>query len=351
MLLLPKDAAYICITTPRNFAALSPLSTRPAKTKEDHMKFVQTPPLPVKVLTLFVIVLTPTLAQNVLAAGKQYVYARSQTQSNSPTMGVAGVPAFVLMSNGQRRGVYITKAGTSGYWRSIGLRPGYVLLTLDNKVIESADDIESYLMSKNPSAQIGYTYAAIAGGQPRLVSGQMNYTGKHQEGVVGYAQVPGSGRAVVGPSSSASDHVQDNSSIGDLESHMIKLINRDRAANGLGSVSESSRLSSLARSYAEYMLNTNSMSHIDGNGKNPNDRANEAGIKCGVAENLSTASRGYGTDKSAVERAQATMYGERPPNDGHRQNILSPSAQYVGVGIARNGKRITMVQEYTDTSP
>lgn len=303
-------------------------------------------------LTLSVTVpLSFVVAEKVLAAGKQYVYARSQTQRNSPTMGVAGVPAFVMMSNGQRRGVYITKAGTSGYWRSIGLRPGYVLLTLDNKVIESADDIESYLMSKNPSAQIAYSYAAIAGGQPRLVSGQMSYTGKHQEGVVGYAQMPSSGRAVVGPSSSAGDQPQETSTVGELESHMVKLINRDRAANGLGNVSENSRLTSLARTYAEYMLSSNSMSHVDGNGKNPQDRANDAGIRCSISENLSTASRGYGSDKTAVERAQASMYGERPPSDGHRRNILSPTAQYVGVGIARSGQRITMVQEFTDSSP
>lgn len=292
-----------------------------------------------------------TASQNALAAGKQYVYARSQTQSNSPTMGVAGVPAFVLMSNGQRRGVYITKAATGGYWRSIGLRPGYVLLTLDNKVIETADGIESYLMSKNPSANISYSYAAIVGGQPRLVSGQMNYTGKHVAGAVSYPSTPSSVRTVVGATSSPEDQPQDNTSIAELESHIVRQINKDRAANGLGSVSESSRLTSLARSYAEYMLNTNSMNHIDQSGKNPNDRANDVGIRCGVSENLSTCSRGYGSDKIALERAQAMMLGERPPSDGHRRNILSPTAQYVGVGVARSGQRMTMVQEFTDTSP
>lgn len=304
------------------------------------------------VLTLFVTTsLTVIAVKDAGAAGKQYVYARSQTQSNSPTMGVAGVPAYVVMSNGQRRGVYITQTGNNGYWRSIGLRTGYVLLTLDNKVIESADDIESYLMSKNPSANIGYSYAAIAGGAPRFVSGRMSYTGKHVLGATTYPSMPSSRSAVVGPSSSADDHKNEQSTVSELESHMVKLINRDRSTNGLSSVSENGKLTSLARSHAEYLLKVNTMAHNDGSGKNPTERAHEAGIRCSVTENLSSYRRGMFSDKKAVERAQNSMLNERTRSQSHKINMLSPTAQYVGVGIARNQESMIIVQEFADESP
>lgn len=284
------------------------------------------------------------------AQKKQYIFSRSTKQSNSPTMGIAGVPAFVSMPGGTRRGVYVTAAGNTGYWKNIGLRPGTVLLTLDNKVIESADAVESYLLSKGSSATISYSYVRMAGGQPSLISGQMAYTGKHQLGVVGYAATPSS-RSTTVINNTPEAPQEDRTSTSELESYMVSLINKDRSGNGLGSVSDSSRLSSLARSYAEDMLKKGTFSHIDSEGRNPNDRARSAGISCNVSENLSVQSRGFGTDKSAIQRAEADMMAEPPNRDNHRGNILSPRAQYVGVGIARNARSMIMVQEFSEVSP
>ena len=270
------------------------------------------------------------------AAGpKQYIYSRSARQSTSRFMGVTGVPAYIALPSGSRTGVYVTGAESSGFWRVIGLRPGSILIMLDNRRMESPSAIDSFLQSKG-RGQVQYTFARVVGGEPKIFSGSSNYSGE--------ASLPASTASVSG--SSIEHPISDSTSISELESHMVKLINRDRAANGIGSVSSSSSLSNLARSYAEYMLQKGSFSHVDPDGRNPNDRAKQAGITGGVSENLSYQSRGLMPDKDMVERAQAGMMSEPPNQQNHRGTILNPALSSVGVGIARNKGTIMMVQEY-----
>lgn len=275
-----------------------------------------------------------------VAAPQQYIFSRSTKQSASTKLGITGVPAYVVMPQGTKRGVYVTSAEPNGFWRSIGLRPGSVLVSLDNRVVESPSGIDSVLSSKATSV-VAYTYIKMVGGRPQEVSGKSLYSGQSSSGGGGYTSGP----------SSASSYVSDRTSIGELESHMTKLINRDRAANGgLSALSESSKLSQLARSYAEYMLKKGSFGHVDPDGRDPNDRAKQNGITCGVAENLAFQSR-IRLDKESVERAQEHFMNEPPNQQNHRGNILSPQAQYVGVGIAKNDKTVMMVQEFTNVSP
>ena len=42
----------------------------------------------------------------------------------------------------------------------------------------------------------------------------------------------------------------------------------------------------------------------------------------------------------------AGMMAERPPNDGHRRNILNPAHTHVGIGLAVDGSGLRMTEEF-----
>ncbi len=76
------------------------------------------------------------------------------------------------------------------------------------------------------------------------------------------------------------------SSIEELERHLFDLVNKDRADNGSAALQNDLRLNNLARMYAEMLLAKNFFSHIDLSGRNPQQRAADAGLHCQVYENL-----------------------------------------------------------------
>ena len=60
-----------------------------------------------------------------------------------------------------------------------------------------------------------------------------------------------------------------------------------------------------------------------------------AGENCGVGggvANTTTAITGSATGLNK------SMFDEKPPGDGHRQNLLSPSFKYIGIDVVRDSK-------------
>lgn len=120
---------------------------------------------------------------------------------------------------------------------------------------------------------------------------------------------------------------------------VFQAINQSRAANGLAPLTWSNALARSARQHDLAMQAANTLSHQLPGEAFFSDRERQQGVNwTWAAENI-----GENSDQStagALALHQAMM-SEKPPDDGHRQNILTTSGNIVGIDIVidpRNGK-------------
>lgn len=120
------------------------------------------------------------------------------------------------------------------------------------------------------------------------------------------------------------------------EQQAVTLLNQDRAANGLPALKVNSKLTALAESYAQDMINRNFFSHYNPEGQSPFDRMSKAGIGYSYAgENLA-----INTSVTAAETAFMN-------SSGHRANILNSNYTEVGIGVKHDSKgSVYVVQEF-----
>lgn len=110
------------------------------------------------------------------------------------------------------------------------------------------------------------------------------------------------------------------------EQRMVNLINQERSKAGLPPLTVDLRLVDLARKKSQDMITNNYFSHTSPVYGDPFKMMTSAGINYRIAgENLA----GAGT----VDQAHSALMNSA----GHRQNILNPSYDKVGVGIAAGG--------------
>lgn len=122
-------------------------------------------------------------------------------------------------------------------------------------------------------------------------------------------------------------------SLPELRTLALKLINRDRQANGLPPLVEDPLLAQSAQLHAEDMKARNYYAHVTPEGKTPTDRFAAVGGNDSVGENimLQSGTIGNGTvlNWGLIESFQKSwMY-----SDGHRVNLLTPQYTKVGYGI------------------
>jgi len=112
---------------------------------------------------------------------------------------------------------------------------------------------------------------------------------------------------------------------------VFQAINQSRAANGLAPLKWSNALAKSARQHDLAMQAANTLAHQLSGEAGPGKRESQQGVNWTLAaENI-----GETTDQSvngALGLHQAMM-NEKPPDDGHRQNILSKNANIVGVNV------------------
>jgi uncharacterized protein YkwD len=145
---------------------------------------------------------------------------------------------------------------------------------------------------------------------------------------------------------------------------MVQLINRDRASMGLAPVElEEGAATRAGQAHAEDMAAHGYLAHWGTDGSVPEQRFTEAGGVDMVMENVSCFGDGRSRaldgsariDPGDVEHAEDMFFHERPPNDGHRQNILKPWHAKVGIGIAQPVRTPTEIpvpciaQEFVDS--
>jgi uncharacterized protein YkwD len=127
------------------------------------------------------------------------------------------------------------------------------------------------------------------------------------------------------------------------ETSMIKslaaLLNSERKANHLPALKLNSDLMLSARRHDLDMAAKNELSHQLPKEAFFSDRITKAGYKWHWAgENIAYTQK---ITTAGVEAMEKYMYGEKPPNDGHRQNILSKHYQDVGVDVYVDAKHHT----------
>jgi uncharacterized protein YkwD len=135
----------------------------------------------------------------------------------------------------------------------------------------------------------------------------------------------------------------------DWANAVLAKLNAERAAHGLKALTMNTHLVSSAHTHNLAMAKANQLSHQLSGEASLGSRVTSAGYRwTSVGENIA-----YNSNRSqaGVLALQEMMYGEQPPNDGHRRNILSSSFVNVGVDVIDDAvhHRVWLVTDFGRT--
>ncbi len=156
--------------------------------------------------------------------------------------------------------------------------------------------------------------------------------------------------AAIGWSSSRNDR---EALVARVKSALIEQINRERRRHGLQPVQYDALASAVGDAHCREALQNGFSGHFGLDGSKPYQRYARTSGYDGIAQNFSLSEwSGYVVDdefilKKALE-LHRQMYEERPPFDGHRQNILRPEHNYCGIGLAFDEHGLRMTEEFID---
>lgn len=123
-----------------------------------------------------------------------------------------------------------------------------------------------------------------------------------------------------------------------IRARLINQINAHRRTYGLAPLTADPIAQRAAQYQAQDMESSGVMRHEDSNGRTPMRRyAAFGGHAALYGENVAFYGDSLGeTDAAwqAVSKLDDMMMAERPPSDGHRENILSPDYKAIGIGVA-----------------
>lgn len=136
-----------------------------------------------------------------------------------------------------------------------------------------------------------------------------------------------------------------------VRDRLLAVLDAHREAQGLGDLRVDPKAESAAQAHALSMARDGVLRHVDPDGATPFDRYHAAGGSSRYyAENVAW----YGfADESraaltrAIAKLDAQMMAERPPDDGHRANILSPLYGAVGIGVAVGPGGIYLTEDFS----
>jgi hypothetical protein len=119
------------------------------------------------------------------------------------------------------------------------------------------------------------------------------------------------------------------------EQKLFDLVNKERERAGLQKLAWDARLAEAARAHSELMARNDELSHQFSKEPSVLRRAGASGARFdSVAENVAEAG-------SVSEAHQALMQSER-----HRENILEPDYNAVGIAIVEEGKQLWITQDF-----
>lgn len=132
--------------------------------------------------------------------------------------------------------------------------------------------------------------------------------------------------------------------------YVVVLINADRAKYQLQPVVLDSIASKAGQAHTDEMARLNYCAHWDVSGKKPWQRYTEVGGVCSVWENLALhpVDHKMAEDQlfsaESLEKIQFSFMSEKPPDDGHRLQILGPHHNKVGIGLCQRKSDATFAQ-------
>jgi uncharacterized protein YkwD len=178
--------------------------------------------------------------------------------------------------------------------------------------------------------------------EPRAIASFLNLSIVDENGVMTFAPpAPHSGAGSTAPHADV---------MRSLQNRLLDLLNAHRAAAGLRPLSVDSTASSAAEMQAEDMGTVGIMRHTDSEGRSPFQRFKSIGGHATLyGENVAY----YGLQVSdeenlwiAIDKLDAMMMAEQPPDDGHRRAILNPAFRSVGFGVASGSNGIYLAEDF-----
>ena len=134
----------------------------------------------------------------------------------------------------------------------------------------------------------------------------------------------------------------------ELTAYALSLINSDRQTSSNAPNVTLISVNS-AQQHAEDMLKNSYFSHWDTKGYKPYVRYTLAGGQGAVNENIAARFGSSLDPKAAIkDLEQSMMNDDAEANWGHRNNILNPFHNKVGIGIAYDNDSFYMVQDFED---
>jgi uncharacterized protein YkwD len=162
------------------------------------------------------------------------------------------------------------------------------------------------------------------------------------------------GQASAQPTASASASApagtsQDSAAAGQV----LALINQARASAGLSALTITSGLETSSSAHNMTMAGGCGLSHQCPGEPAIGDRETAAGVHWTAAgENIGDGGPVGGTSAAVAQLAVAltqSMLDEKPPNDGHRQNILSRTFTHIGIAVYRDGSgTVWLTQDFSN---
>ncbi|BDM73667.1 hypothetical protein HEK616_71540 [Streptomyces nigrescens] len=138
----------------------------------------------------------------------------------------------------------------------------------------------------------------------------------------------------------------------DPAQQVLAVINKARADHGLPPYTLATGLTRSAQAHNTVMDDGCGLSHQCPGEAPLGDRETAQGVHWGAAgENIGQASAGPDPQQiaSAAVGLTQSMLDEKPPNDGHRQNILSTTFRHVGIGVHRDANgTVWLTQDFSD---
>lgn len=147
----------------------------------------------------------------------------------------------------------------------------------------------------------------------------------------------------------------------DIEIAIFKYVNIERINSGVKELVWDDELSEIAREHSEDMAKNSFFSHTNLRGEDPTARAIRHGYilrkelgggyyRVGIAENIGKMTTGYveeigyvNNDADSIAKAQVKSWMS---SVGHRRNILDPSYDRLGIGVAYDGAYYISTQNF-----
>jgi uncharacterized protein YkwD len=139
---------------------------------------------------------------------------------------------------------------------------------------------------------------------------------------------------------------------GSVVSQVLAHINAARADEGLGALTLDTQLSQASAKHNQLMINGCGLSHQCDGEAGLGDRFTAEGVKWSNAgENIGFGSSGSSNAEiaKAANGLTDSMLAEKPPNDGHRKNLLNTAFRRIGLSVVRDSKGVTwMTQDFVN---